>query len=571
MASDDHLKRSATQDGSIRSILAQIGSAASSRPGNEPGSPNGPPPPGPVPTHRRSGAVAPGMRADDPTAFGKWIANVGAGLGISGLTLFTAQQGLLWALNDHPDGRRDIFDPMYLTNRAPLVGGSVTPILNEPTVGAMGSRASRTLADGVDIQKDWAEGRHGGVYANPGGPPNVETGVGSAGIHNVTNDAAGRRSGASSQDGSLVDRVQRIDQKNAGRPLLELALETRNVGERSAPTIAAMVDATIELPVGDARSAAVALSVLERRELQPGVARRVFGAVSLEKIFSPESVRLGGERRPTPAALDGTLRPRPSSHDPLAASSFAGGVIPASFPREGDDGSHLARPGDVSALPTDDEAYVPLSFTDLRPVGDMLRTVYFRPFIANISQEFAPDYKESSYYGRTDPVVTYASTARNVALSFAVHAFSPEDLPVIYRKLEWLASMVYPEYDVDQLMRSGPVVRMRVGDLIKSRQAGLPGVIKSLSYDYTDSRWELKKGWKLPMSINVTLSFLALHDVMIGRGRDGEFGGMTARFTPDDLVAGRGTGLSTVRTPAANNAIDVPNAFGPPDRRGVWR
>ena len=152
-----------------------------------------------------------------------------------------------------------------------------------------------------------------------------------------------------------------------------------------------------------------------------------------------------------------------------------------------------------------------------------------------------------------------------------MHAFSPEDLPVIYRKLEWLASMVYPEYDVDQLMRSGPVVRMRVGDLIKSRQAGLPGVIKSLSYDYTDSRWELKKGWKLPMSINVTLSFLALHDVMIGRGRDGEFGGMTARFTPDDLVAGRGTGLSTVRTPAANNAIDVPNAFGPPDRRGVWR
>jgi hypothetical protein len=80
--------------------------------------------------------------------------------------------------------------------------------------------------------------------------------------------------------------------------------------------------------------------------------------------------------------------------------------------------------------------------------------------------------------------------------------------------------MVYPEYRGGSYYR-GPVVRMRVGDLLnatgkRDSNRGLPGVITSLDLNYDEATWELETGQKVPRVIDVSLGFHVLHEHPIG-------------------------------------------------------
>lgn len=247
--------------------------------------------------------------------------------------------------------------------------------------------------------------------------------------------------------------------------------------------------------------------------------------------------------------------------DPLIESAFSNGIIPMKFKNDNKFGFITHRKGeDVRTKITDDEAYVPLSFTDLRPIGNTFRTVYFRPIITGLSENISPEWNKSSYIGRVDPVATYQSTNRSISLSFKLVAFGPEDVRTIYQKLNWLVSMVYPEYDANLVYKSGPVVRMRVGDVISAAgvdgNRGLPGIIDSLDFDYSDTLWELKKDFKLPRNIDVSLSFTVLHETPIGRGLEGKFGGLGS------IDADKGTfSVPTRKDSTGEEAAQVFNRF----------
>jgi len=236
------------------------------------------------------------------------------------------------------------------------------------------------------------------------------------------------------------------------------------------------------------------------------------------------------------------LQPVTINRDQLVPTSFDNGIIPMRLKGDNALGFRTFRKSEGDQT-DDDSVYVPLCFTDLRPVGDVFRTVYFRPIITSLAESLSPQWNEQQYYGRVDPVATYQSTKRTVSLSFQLVAFGPEDVRTIYQKLHWLSSMVYPEYDNNLVYKSGPVIRMRVGDVINAAGniagKGLPGILTSLDYDYSDKLWELNKTYKLPRSVDVSLSFTVLHDVPIGRGTEGKFGGIgeiipaTGIYTPN--------------------------------------
>lgn len=217
--------------------------------------------------------------------------------------------------------------------------------------------------------------------------------------------------------------------------------------------------------------------------------------------------------------------------DPLFKSklAFENGIIPMRLRGDNSFGFRTFKRGEGDQT-DDDSVYVPLCFTDLRPIGDVYRAVYFRPIITSFAESLHPEWNKSQFFGRVDPVATYQSTGRTVSLGFKLIAFGPEDIKTIYQKLHWLKSMVYPEYDGNLGYRSGPVVRMRVGDAINALGPeggrGLPGIIESLDFDYTEAMWELKKGYKLPRHVDVSLAFTIIHDVPIGRGLEGQFGGL---------------------------------------------
>jgi hypothetical protein len=184
--------------------------------------------------------------------------------------------------------------------------------------------------------------------------------------------------------------------------------------------------------------------------------------------------------------------------------------------------------GSEQSLPSDDSVYVPLVFTDMRPSNRELRAVYFKPFIKSLSENFAPNWNLGNYFGRVDPVATYKSTNRTINLSFKITCFEPEDLAANYRKLAWLSSMCYPEYKGGQYF-AGPVVRLRVGDVISAiggvTGKGLSGIITSLDINYDEGVWNIEANQKLPRDITVSVGFHVLHDKAIGIV-DGQFGGV---------------------------------------------
>ena len=162
-----------------------------------------------------------------------------------------------------------------------------------------------------------------------------------------------------------------------------------------------------------------------------------------------------------------------------------------------------------------DNVYMPFMFQDLRDgTTANEKFLYFRAFLkGEIAETFTPDWQTERYYGRVDEIPTYLGTSRIINVSFDVVAWRHADLLVIYRKLQKLQSMVYPSYTLGGFMNSGPIIRMRIGDLIAGENnRGLPGYITSLDFSYDDGIWNIERDLKVPRKITVSLSYTVLHD-----------------------------------------------------------
>jgi hypothetical protein len=178
-----------------------------------------------------------------------------------------------------------------------------------------------------------------------------------------------------------------------------------------------------------------------------------------------------------------------------------------------EDSDGLIKPKNDGTSPLEDsELYMPFSFQDLRKTVDQY--LYFRAFLKEgINETFTPDWQTERYYGRVDQIPVYLGTIRSIALSFDVVAWEPSDLPLMYRKLHKLQSMVYPMYDTQGFMLAGPIIRMRVGDLFSATgKRGLPGYISSLDFNYDDGIWNTETDAKIPRKVTVSLGYTVLHD-----------------------------------------------------------
>jgi hypothetical protein len=123
--------------------------------------------------------------------------------------------------------------------------------------------------------------------------------------------------------------------------------------------------------------------------------------------------------------------------------------------------------------------YVPFYFHDLR-TNEILS---FHAFIENISDSYSPEYTSTGGFGRIDDVKAYVKTTRSISLSFLVAAMNELDHQYMWAYLNKLTSMVYPQWTkgeeliIDDLVLqqpfsqvpgNSPLVRLRIGDLIKN-------------------------------------------------------------------------------------------------------
>lgn len=137
---------------------------------------------------------------------------------------------------------------------------------------------------------------------------------------------------------------------------------------------------------------------------------------------------------------------------------------------------------DVAALEAQlDSYYCPFYFHDLRTN----EIVAFHAFIETITDNFTVDHAETNGLGRIGSVMSYKNTNRSLSLTFMAVSTNPSDFDEMWLKINKLVMMLYPQYTqgrtvenpengykfiqpFSQLIGSSPMIRLRVGDLIKT-------------------------------------------------------------------------------------------------------
>jgi len=169
------------------------------------------------------------------------------------------------------------------------------------------------------------------------------------------------------------------------------------------------------------------------------------------------------------------------SYVSLIGSEGAGGRITSVKPSTTLAGRKRFSPEQVKAVESVlDAEYMPFYFQDLRTN----EIVSFHAFLEDINDSYSAEYNSTSGYGRIEDIKTYKGTKRSVSCTFQVVSMNPQDFDYMWWQINKLTSMVYPQWSkgrdlqtndgfkftqpFSQIPTATPVIRVRVGDLIRS-------------------------------------------------------------------------------------------------------
>jgi hypothetical protein len=116
--------------------------------------------------------------------------------------------------------------------------------------------------------------------------------------------------------------------------------------------------------------------------------------------------------------------------------------------------------------------------------------MHFRAFLGPISDSYNANWNSFQYLGRGENFYTYGGFTRTISLSWTVAAQSKQELIPMYKKLNFLASTLAPDYSPNGYMR-GNLVQLTIGGYLYEQ----PGFITGLTYEMgEESPWEIGIG-----------------------------------------------------------------------------
>ena len=173
-----------------------------------------------------------------------------------------------------------------------------------------------------------------------------------------------------------------------------------------------------------------------------------------------------------------------------------------------------------------DDNSLPLYFIDLRDN----KVIYFRGYLEGITENISPSWASENYVGRSEPVYIYERAERDLSFNLKLFAHTPKELEMIYKKIDRLTSMCYPEYAVDAFLGNQkqkmkpPLLKFRMGELFGRAKKELTGFIKSLTYTVPEeSTWESlsdetffgeKTVNRVPKYIIATVNYQVIHSTV---------------------------------------------------------
>lgn len=113
--------------------------------------------------------------------------------------------------------------------------------------------------------------------------------------------------------------------------------------------------------------------------------------------------------------------------------------------------------------------------------------MHFRSFIDSFSDAYSSEWGDVQYIGRGDKFHNYKGYSRTINMNWTCYAQSKPELIPMYKKLNFLASSLAPDYSSGGFMR-GNLARLTVGGYLYNQL----GIIKSLTYTVPqESTWEI--------------------------------------------------------------------------------
>ena len=114
-------------------------------------------------------------------------------------------------------------------------------------------------------------------------------------------------------------------------------------------------------------------------------------------------------------------------------------------------------------------------------------TTTFRAFLTGYNDSHEAQWDAKRYTGRGENFYTYQGHDRTVNFNFKVAAQSKYEMAPLYRKLNFLLSSLYPDYNSSQYLR-GNITTLTIGDLF----INTPGILTSLNLTVDDNYpWEI--------------------------------------------------------------------------------
>ena len=144
--------------------------------------------------------------------------------------------------------------------------------------------------------------------------------------------------------------------------------------------------------------------------------------------------------------------------------------------------------------------------------------VHFRAFLGGFSDNYSAGWNPQTYLGRGEKLYTYSGFDRQVSLSWTVAAQSKKELIPMYKKLNYLASTLAPDYKGNGFMK-GNLAELTVGGYFHNQ----PGIITSMNLSIADDTpYEIaindlgeqdKTLAELPMIVRVdNFNFIPIHN-----------------------------------------------------------
>ena len=115
-------------------------------------------------------------------------------------------------------------------------------------------------------------------------------------------------------------------------------------------------------------------------------------------------------------------------------------------------------------------------------------TVNFRAFLTGYSDSHSAQWDAKRYAGRGENFYTYQGFDRTVSFNFKIAAQSKQEMAPLYKKLNFLLSSLYPDYESGTGFMRGNIVKLTLGDLFVQQ----PGILESINLTVNDEYpWEI--------------------------------------------------------------------------------